>query len=157
MKPLNVCRTVKSPAAVPVLDVGNDSFVAVRGPGNYCCNGVSFSVSVEDRQSFPSLRQPAGILLFDADVLKFPFVCRTWREGDWFVPLGMKGKKKVSDFFTDLKYDIFRKEASVMVADTADSGRIAAVLGERPDDRFKVTSGTSRILVIRIAGKQPLI
>lgn len=157
VKPLNVCRTVKSPAASPVPDVGNDSFVAVRGPGNYCCNGVSFSVSVEDRRSFPSLRQPAGILLFDADVLKFPFVCRTWREGDWFVPLGMKGKKKVSDFFTDLKYDIFRKEAAVMVADTADSRRIAAVLGERPDDRFKVTSGTSRILVIRIAGKQPLI
>ena len=157
VKPLNVCRTVKSPSAVPVPGVRDDSFVAVRGPGNYCCNGVSFSVSVEDRQSFPSLKQPAGILLFDAEVLKFPFVCRTWREGDWFVPLGMKGKKKVSDFFTDLKYDIFRKEASVMVADTADSGRIAAVLGERPDDRCKVTSGTSRILVIRIAGKQPLI
>ena len=39
----------------------------------------------------------------DADAVGMPFVCRNWRDGDWFVPFGMRGKKKVSDFFTDLK------------------------------------------------------
>lgn len=133
--------------------VSDDSFTVVRGEGRYVCNGVPFSVSVVDRNSLTSLRQPAGTLIFDASVLKFPFACRIWKDGDWFVPFGMKGRKKVSDFFTDLKYDIFRKEASVMVVDTSDTSRdphrVAAVLGERADDRYRVTPSTRHVLVVR--------
>ncbi len=136
-------------------DLSDDSFMAVRGEGRYRCNGVSFSVSVVDRASLSSLRQPHGTLIFDADLLRFPFACRGWKEGDWFVPFGMKGKKKVSDFFTDLKYDIFRKEASVMIVDLSgtagDSRRVAAVLGERSDDLYKVTPSTSRVLVLKVS------
>ena len=66
----------------------------------------------------------------------------------------MKGRKKVSDFFTDLKYDMFRKASSVMVVDTSDPdrdcNRVAAVLGERIDDRYKVTDTTSDVLLLRI-------
>ena len=101
-----------------------------------------------------SLKQPSGTLILDAGRLAFPFVCRTWKDGDWFIPLGMKGKKKVSDFFTDLGYDIFRKREAVIVVDTsspsADGRKIAAVLGERIDDSYKVTSSTDRVLVMKV-------
>ena len=131
----------------------DDTFTVVRGEGTYSCNGVAFCVSVVPRADIKSLKQPAGTLLFDADRLKFPFVCRVWKEGDRFVPFGMRGRKKVSDFFTDLKYDIFRKAGAVMVVDTSDPERdvndIAAVLGERIDDRYRVTPGTSSVVVIR--------
>ena len=130
-----------------------DVFTVVRGEGSYRCNGTSFSVSVTDRACIASLKQPSGTLLFDASLLKFPFVCRVWRDGDWFVPFGMKGRKKVSDFFTDLKYDFFRKQSAVMVADTSDpesdGHRVAAVLGERIDDRYRITDATAKVLVLR--------
>lgn len=132
----------------------DDSFIVVRGSGSYRCNGVDFTVSIEPRSGIRTLKQPAGILIADAVLLKFPFVCRVWRDGDWFVPFGMKGRKKVSDFFTDLKYDMFRKASSVMVVDTSDPdrdcNRVAAVLGERIDDRYKVTDTTSDVLLLRI-------
>ena len=115
---------------------------------------MDFTVSIEPRSGIRTLKQPAGTLIADAALLKFPFVCRVWRDGDWFVPFGMKGRKKVSDFFTDLKYDMFRKASSVMVVDTSDPDRdghrVAAVLGERIDDRYKVTDTTSDVLFMRI-------
>ena len=125
----------------------------VRGEGRWNGNGTSFFVEVMPRASVTSLKQPPGILIFDADRLQFPFVCRPWREGDWFIPLGMKGKKKVSDFFTDLKYDIFRKSGAVVVVDAAcvrpGERRIAAVLGEGIGDSFKVPQSAERVRAIR--------
>ena len=146
-------RAFPGNVAGPDPETREDIFTVIRGEGTYHCNGTAFSVSVKPVSGLQSLRQPSGTIVFDAARLEFPFVCRVWREGDWFIPFGMKGRKKVSDFFTDLKYDVFRKAMSVMVVDTASSGqdenRIAAVLGERIDDRYRVSSGTSSVVVIR--------
>lgn len=91
----------------------------------------------------------------DAERLRFPFVLRTWRKGDWFVPFGMKGKKKVSDLFADLKYDSFMKSGAVIMVDTmseglSDAGHIAGVAGVRIDDRYKVSSTTSAVIRLTI-------
>ena len=63
----------------------------------------------------------------------------------------MKGKKKVSDLFADLKYDSFKKSAAVMVVDTctdgmAESQHMAAVAGVRIDSGYKVTERTTSII-----------
>ena len=67
----------------------------------------------------------------------------------------MRGRKKVSDFFTDLKYDMFRKEEAVMIVDASDKSRddkrIAAVLGERIDDRYRVTPSTTSVIIVKKA------
>ena len=89
----------------------------------------------------------------DADKLRFPFVLRRWRAGDWFVPFGMRGKKKVSDLFADLKYDVLQKDAAVIVVDTctdgmAESQHISAVVGVRIDDRYKIFPDTRKIVRI---------
>ena len=147
--------------AGPDTGTGNDIFTVVRGEGVYHCNGASFSVTLKPVSAFGSLKQPSGTLLFDAAVLGFPFVCRVWRSGDWFVPFGMRGRKKVSDFFTDLKYDVFRKAGALMIVDISDPARdehhIAAVLGERIDDRYKVTSRTASVIVIEVLPAQPTL
>ncbi|MBR5300250.1 MAG: tRNA lysidine(34) synthetase TilS [Bacteroidales bacterium] len=132
-----------------------DSVMPVRGAGTYHFNGQSFKVEVLDRTPDMTLKQPEGVLIMDADKLRFPFVLRRWRSGDWLVPFGMRGKKKVSDLFTDLKYDALQKDASVMIVDTcaegmAESQHISAVVGVRIDDRYKVLSDTRK--VVRISG-----
>ena len=144
-----IARKIAGPA-------GND-IMPVRGAGTYHFNGMAFKVEVLDWTADMPLKQPEGTLVFDAGRLKFPFVLRGWREGDWLVPLGMRGKKKVSDLFADLKYDSLMKASAVMIADVqtegmAESGHIAGVAGVRIDDRYKVRPSTHsavRITILR--------
>ena len=144
-----IARKIAGPA-------GND-IMPVRGAGTYHFNGMAFKVEVLDWTADMPLKQPEGTLVLDAERLKFPFVLRGWREGDWLVPLGMRGKKKVSDLFADLKYDSLMKTSAVMIADVqtegmAESGHIAGVAGVRIDDRYKVRPSTHsavRITILR--------
>ena len=127
----------------------------VKGAGIYNFGGVRWQVEEIEWSDGMPLKQPAGVLIADADKLLLPFVCRPWRQGDWFVPLGMRGRKKVSDLFADLKYTSFEKETALMIVDTRTEGlaeqqHIAGILGVRIDDRYKVTSGTRRILRLTI-------
>lgn len=75
---------------------------------------------------------------------------RTWKNGDWFIPIGMKGKKKVSDFFTDNKFSLIDKENTWLLCS---EDNVIAIVGHRPDDRFKVTEETKKILQISIVGE----
>lgn len=131
----------------------SDEVMVVRGAGTYNFNGARFQVELIDWTSDMPLRQPAGTLVLDADALRFPFVCRRWRQGDWLIPLGMRGKKKVSDLFADLKFNSLQKDSAVILVDTSTEGlaeqqHIAALLGHRIDDRYKVTSTTRTVIVI---------
>ncbi len=127
-----------------------EDFMPVPGPGTYHIGGRIFQVEELEWTKGIPLRQPEGVLQFDADRLRFPFALRRWRQGDWLVPFGMKGKKKVSDLFADLKYDSLEKSSAVMLADcrATQENRVAAVLGVRMDDRYKITDATGRVIRI---------
>jgi tRNA(Ile)-lysidine synthase len=79
----------------------------------------------------------------DLDVLTFPLQIRSWKEGDTFQPLGMKGSKKISDFLIDQKIPLLLKK-DIYVLES--NGQISWVIGHRVDDRFKIGSGTKRAL-----------
>lgn len=84
----------------------------------------------------------------DASKITFPLILRKWRDGDSFQPFGMRGKKKVSDYLTDLKIPFTVKENTYILC----SGRkIVWVVGLRPDERFRVTGKTTDILEIKFA------
>lgn len=84
-------------------------------------------------------------LCIDAGKLRLPLTVRSWQSGDRFVPLGMKGMKKVSDFLTDLKLNRFEKDnVSLLLSDND----IVCILGHRIDDRFRVTKETVKKLLI---------
>ena len=144
----------ESPASVvPCAQL--EDILPVRCAGTYHFNGAAVTVEELDWTSDIPLKQPEGTLLFDAQKLRFPLVLRRWRDGDWLVPFGMRGKKKVSDLFADLKYDSLKKSAAVVLVDTvsdslAQEGHIAAVLGVRSDDRYKVVSTTVRAIRISV-------
>src|SRR5688572_24069938 len=83
----------------------------------------------------------------DGETVQFPLTWRRWRNGDAFYPLGMKGKKKLSDFLIDNKVSVADKN-DVTVLESA--GKIIYVVGWRIDDRFKLTALTKRVLRIKV-------
>lgn len=86
----------------------------------------------------------------DADKVVQPLIVRKWQRGDKFVPFGMKGKKNVSDYLTDRKFSLFQKENQYVVCS---EDKIVWLVGERSDDRFRITENTKRALVLRILAK----
>jgi tRNA(Ile)-lysidine synthase len=89
-----------------------------------------------------------GILQCDIDKLSFPLTLRRWRKGDWFVPFGMKGKKKISDFFTDNKFTMFEKEETWVLLSGDD---IVWIVNHRSDNRFRITEATKSVYTISFA------
>jgi len=87
------------------------------------------------------------IAVLDADQLTYPLRWRTWQEGDYFYPLGMDHRKKVSDFLIDRKVSVADKK-SITVIESA--GQIVWVVGERIDNRFKITPKTRQAVVFQL-------
>ena len=99
-------------------------------------------IEVYDRPE-PAEKNGPGTALLDAERLNYPLMIRNFRPGDRFIPLGMKGHKKIKDFFIDLKIpSAVRASTPIMVC----GDRTVWVCGHRIDDRFKITPGTKRIL-----------
>ncbi len=75
------------------------------------------------------------ILYLPKDKLTFPLQIRSWRSGDYFYPLGTKGRQKLSDFFTDHKVDRFTKSQIRLLCS---EDQIIWIIGWRSDERFKI-------------------
>ena len=94
-----------------------------------------------------TIEKNKSILTVDQDLLRFPLSLRRWQPGDWFIPFGMNGRKKLSDYFTDRKMNLRDKEEVWVLLSEHD---VVWVVGERPDDRFRVTDKTRKVLQIRL-------
>lgn len=104
---------------------------------------VSFgSLSVEANSSL-KLSTSKEIATLDAKEIKFPLLLRKWKTGDYFYPLGMKKKKKVSRFLIDSKLSKTEKENTWVIESQQ---RICWIVGQRIDDRFKITAKTKEVL-----------
>ncbi len=87
----------------------------------------------------------SNCIYIDPEKLEFPLTVRKWQQGDIFYPFGMKGKKKLSDFFKDKKLSLPEKENSWLLC----SGeKIVWVINQRADRRFSITSSDQKIIKI---------
>jgi len=96
-----------------------------------------------------SLTTP-NLFHLDKGKLIFPLKIRLWRNGDFFYPLGMTKKKKISDFLIDAKLNIYEKEHLFVVTSGTD---IVCVLGHRIDNRYKITDDTKKVFTIHFKEK----
>ena len=90
-------------------------------------------------------------VLFDANRYSEPLLVRSWRAGDRFSPRGMKGRsKKLQDYFTDRKIARHQREKVPLLV--APEG-VLWVVGMRQDERFIVSRGTTRCLVVSVSNR----
>ncbi len=82
----------------------------------------------------------------DASKLEFPLLVRPWKNGDYFYPLGMKKKKKISKFLIDQKLSKTEKESQYVIESAK---KIVWVVGRRIDERFKVLPHSKEILQLK--------
>lgn len=85
---------------------------------------------------------------FDLSLVNFPVSIGSWQEGDCFVPFGMSGRKKLSDFFIDQKIPVHLKADIPILKDA--NGEILWVAGYRQSDLFKITNETETVLIFHL-------
>jgi len=100
---------------------------------------------ITDNTNDLKINKDSNYACLDFDKLKFPLILRKWKHGDKFIPFGMRGLKKISDFITDLKIPL-RKKQNVWVLTSGEE--ILWIVGYRIDDRYKVSNSTKKILIL---------
>ena len=106
-----------------------------------------FKVEKNTKNSEFSAIKSSKIIYVDAAKLSFPLTIRGWKSGDFFYPFGMKTKKKVSDFFTDLKIDLLEKQ-KIRILCSQDE--IVWIVGYRADERFRVRESTKSYYIVNL-------
>ena len=106
---------------------------------------VKLTLTLHDAEGYQIPRRP-DTACFDAGLLPFPLLLRTWREGDKFRPFGMKGRQKLSDYFNNNKYTLSQKQSTWLLCAGEE---IVWIVGERSSDCYKITPETRQIWEIR--------
>ncbi|HEX6846274.1 MAG TPA: tRNA lysidine(34) synthetase TilS [Chitinophagaceae bacterium] len=112
---------------------------------------LEFGIGQITLELFPNsqiqIPNSTNIALLDARAINFPLILRKWKTGDYFYPLGMKKKKKLSRFFIDQKLSKTEKERTWVIEMNK---KIIWVVGKRIDERFKLTDNIKEILKITL-------
>jgi tRNA(Ile)-lysidine synthase len=99
---------------------------------------------LQNNDSFSIDNSPL-IAQLDLDKITFPLKLRKWQSGDQFYPFGQNNKKKLSDFFTDLKFSLDEKENCWLLCSDE---KIIWIVGYRIDNRYRITPKTKEVLLI---------
>lgn len=141
----------------------NEACSVVRTTGEYVFDDFRVNVSVSEAGADPvadakSLARE-GIAAFSSEALTFPFLLRGWQNGDWMRPVGLNGKKKLSDIFTGLRLSIEEKSRALVIVLPGLTGEGAGIGGSSSDvsdseasRRGEDNIGTDAFRGVRVAG-----
>ncbi|MBL6647031.1 MAG: tRNA lysidine(34) synthetase TilS [Flavobacteriaceae bacterium] len=104
--------------------------------------GISNPLEIQIKTTTESLPESKDEIIIDADKVKFPMTLRKWQSGDLFYPIGMNGRKKVSKFFKDQKWNSKEKMAQWLLCSGDD---IIWIVGQRADRRFFTKNNTPKL------------
>jgi len=104
----------------------------------------TLSIRLQDAGQY-TIKPDAKVAALDYAKLKFPLTLRKWQQGDSFYPLGMEGRKKLSDFLIDTKVALNLKDQVYVLTSGED---IVWVVGYRIDHRYRITSKTRQVYEI---------
>lgn len=141
----------------------NEACSVVRTTGEYVFDDFRVNVSVSEAGSDPvadakSLARE-GIAAFSSETLTLPFLLRGWQNGDWMRPVGLNGKKKLSDIFTGLRLSIEEKSRALVIV-LPGSASEGAARGDSSSDvsdrgaskKWADSIGTDAVSGVRVAG-----
>lgn len=141
----------------------NEACSVVRTTGEYVFDDFRVNVSVSEAGADPvadakSLARE-GIAAFSSEALTLPFLLRGWQNGDWMRPVGLNGKKKLSDIFTGLRLSIEEKSRALVIvlpgsaSEGAESGGSSSdVSDSEASKRVADNIGTDAVRGVRVAG-----
>ena len=132
----------------PALDATSEHFL-VESPEER----IHFAGEILDVEETDVTKAAFGpdpqVAYVNASLLQYPLLLRRWKAGDYFYPLGMEKKKKLSRFFIDQKLSVARKEKAWVIENG--DGKILWVVGMRIDNRFRITDSTKRCVRFRVS------
>lgn len=141
----------------------NEACSVVRTTGEYVFDDFRVNVSVSEAGTDPvadakSLARE-GIAAFSSEALTLPFLLRGWQNGDWMRPVGLNGRKKLSDIFTGLRLSIEEKSRALVIVLPGLTGEGAGIGGSSSDvsdseasRRGEDNIGTDAFRGVRVAG-----
>ncbi|MFN5327333.1 MAG: tRNA lysidine(34) synthetase TilS [Bacteroidota bacterium] len=129
----------------PLHEISSKIYLIEKGQSLIAFGEAKLTVSTKDNAA--SISTASNEAWLDASKLEFPLLLRPWKNGDYFYPLGMKKKKKVSKFLIDQKLSKSDKEGQYVIESAK---KIVWVVGRRIDDRFKIFPATKEVLRLKL-------
>jgi len=129
----------------PLKHNNNNNYYVINKGTARITDPVSLSIEHACCEEF-RIPNDKNIACLDYEKINYPLEIRKWKKGDYFFPLGMKHRKKLSDYFSDHKFSIPDKENTWLLCTGND---IAWIIGHCVDDRFKITNTTKEVAIIR--------
>lgn len=115
---------------------------------------LGFSISFLEKKQLGGMNTHPRYAYFDAHHWRYPLLIRAWEAGDTFQPLGSKGRKKVSDFFTDLKLSLIEKKRVQILCRADNPKEILWIIGFRIEHRFRVREHTEKVVILKAPSPQ---
>ena len=140
---------VKDREKILVSEISNQENISYEINNLKELRAIPFIKSVVRKKYSSDYKIPADNLTacIDLEKISFPIIIRKWRYGDFFYPLGMNRKKKLSDYLIDRKLSRQDKE-HILVLECNE--KIVWIIGERIDNRYRITPETKQVLLIRV-------
>ncbi len=114
--------------------------------GDYTFN--TFQLSVKKTEEIPVVLNDKNKIYVEAEQLVFPLELRYWQQGDTFKPFGMKGFKKLSDYFINQKIPLQQKAQIPILVNG--NNEIIWICGFRSDDRYKLDLNSKKIITFEL-------
>lgn len=125
-----------------------DNMPVVINEGETYVNYQAYKLSVLHDDSPLIIKDNPLATSVDAELLVYPLTLRSWQPGDYFYPLGMKTKQKLSDFFVHQKVPLHQKSDVPVLVNA--NGDIIWLGGYRPDERYKVGKNTKKVTIFEL-------